>query len=524
MSTAVSTAAAQDKPLPHNLEAERGVIGGILLDNSALPSALEKVGSGDFFLPQHRSAFEGIARLAENDKPINIVLLIEELTSRGELKSREDAAYLSMISDGLPDAKLVRHFAQIVKDKSRLRSMICRAEALRESALDYDADAGEIAAREIAILSELTEEDKAESTEPDIADMPEACLDGRLGEIYQKYLSDFPIAYAYLALVTAGGVRVTPNPTTSLRTNLFTALVGPIHSGKTAAIQASLRGLGIPNSQIETSLAGSAEGLLEKIGIRIDSVLYSPDELSHLLTKSQIQNASLPYVLPRLFYFDDVPSIVGGRKQISFSARLSILGGLVDDNFSDHFGAASMSGTYDRFIFGNCPSGFSYTYREPPAIGAFDGGGDFVRQPRTHSDVHEWASALRKEIPSLNGRIVETAMRVSSICAAFDGRNELRAADLDPALAFINYQSRERIILQPNPGKNVDGILEHRILSHLESRPGEYIRQRHLLRKTRGSEFGAVNWNRVIGALLYRGDIKEKPGMKKNQRFFMVIR
>ena len=69
-----------------------------------------------------------------------------------------------------------------------------------------------------------------------VADMPYSCLTGRLGEIYQQRMSDFAVALAWPALLTAAGalVRTSDSP---LRANLFTALVGDVNCGKSSAIE-----------------------------------------------------------------------------------------------------------------------------------------------------------------------------------------------------------------------------------------------------------------------------------------------
>ena len=57
---------AVERPLPHNLEAERSILGAILLDNHALNAAVEKLRAEDFSLPQHRHIFEGMVQLGVN--------------------------------------------------------------------------------------------------------------------------------------------------------------------------------------------------------------------------------------------------------------------------------------------------------------------------------------------------------------------------------------------------------------------------------------------------------------------------
>jgi hypothetical protein len=521
---ALQPAGDADRPLPYNGEAERSVLGAILIDNAYLAVARnENLESEHFFLVQHRYIFAAMVRVADHGDPINSVSLEEEFNRCGQLQAAGGLEYLTELATAIPKRTNVAWYARKIREKTTLRRIAFASNPICEQALAAD-EPEEIVARAQAMFSQFSTVEP-DTSEPDILDLPEACLDGSLGEICRVAMSEFPRAYAYPALLAAASVRVIPNPIVQVRTNLYVALVGPIHSGNSCAIQAAQRGLGIPDELLETSLAGSAEGLLAKIGVRLNPVLLSPDELSHLLTKAQIQNASLPYVLPRLYYQDTVRSIAAGRKQIEFSARVSILGGVVEENFGDHFGAASMNGLYDRFIFGHDPSDYLYIYRELPAFGALNEflppGARFM-QTRIDNSVWEWVRALRKEEPGLNPRVIENALRVASICASIDGRL-LRAEDLGPTREFIRYQSRERIILQPNPGKNSEGVLAYRILSHLEKHRGEWLLQRVVMHKVHGSDFGPAVWNRVITALVYRGDIEMRDGSRKNQKLLRAL-
>src|ERR1700729_3336620 len=93
---------AIERPLPSNLEAERSILGAILLDNHALNAAIEKIRSEDFFLSQHRQIFERMIQLGEKQQAIDVVTLMEALSRRGELEAAGGIAYLSQLAGGLP--------------------------------------------------------------------------------------------------------------------------------------------------------------------------------------------------------------------------------------------------------------------------------------------------------------------------------------------------------------------------------------------------------------------------------------
>src|SRR6202045_4020286 len=145
-----------ERPLPHNLEAERSILGAILLDNHALNAAIEKVRSDDFFLPQHRQIFERMIQLGEKQQAIDTVTLMEDLSRRGELEAAGGVAYISQLADGLPRATNVEHYARIVKRKFALRRAAYLASALLEKALAPGAEPDDVLPYVEEITAELS--------------------------------------------------------------------------------------------------------------------------------------------------------------------------------------------------------------------------------------------------------------------------------------------------------------------------------------------------------------------------------
>jgi replicative DNA helicase len=147
-----------ERPLPHNLDAERSILGAVLLDNFALNAAIEKVRSDDFFLPQHRHIFERMVQLGEKQQAIDIVTLMEDLNRRGELEAAGGVAYISQLADGLPRVTNVEHYARIVKEKAVLRGLIHSAAAIQEQALAAGEDADVILDRAESVILGLAED------------------------------------------------------------------------------------------------------------------------------------------------------------------------------------------------------------------------------------------------------------------------------------------------------------------------------------------------------------------------------
>src|SRR6202142_1834787 len=147
-----------ERPLPHNLDAERSILGAILLDNHALNPAVEKLKTDDFFLDPHRRIFERMIALAEAQHAIDLVTLTEDLHRSGELEAAGGAAYLAQLVDGVPRISNVEHYARIVKEKSMLRNLAHVALAIQERALAADDEADAILDNAESSIFELADD------------------------------------------------------------------------------------------------------------------------------------------------------------------------------------------------------------------------------------------------------------------------------------------------------------------------------------------------------------------------------
>src|SRR5215467_9599378 len=134
-------AALSERTLPHNLEAERSVLGAILLHNDAFNLAAEVIDSADFFRDAHRRIFDKMVKLVERGDAIDLVTLKEELGRSGDLEEVGGPAYIAALVDGVPRSTNVQHYARIIKEKSTLRNLIFSANKIVSSAYDAEEDA-----------------------------------------------------------------------------------------------------------------------------------------------------------------------------------------------------------------------------------------------------------------------------------------------------------------------------------------------------------------------------------------------
>ena len=135
---AETVVAAADRTLPHNLEAERSVLGAILVHNDAFNLAAQVIDSGDFYRDAHRRVFDKMVALNERNQAIDYVTLKEELSRAGELDEVGGPAYIASLADGVPRATNIEYYARIVKEKSTLRQLIFAANKILTNA--YEAD------------------------------------------------------------------------------------------------------------------------------------------------------------------------------------------------------------------------------------------------------------------------------------------------------------------------------------------------------------------------------------------------
>jgi len=122
--------------LPTNIEAERAILGAILLNNSAYNEAAEHLNRDVFSLDAHRRIYSRMVELAESSRPIDMITLVEEVHQHKEVEAVGGVAYVSSLIDGVPERPSIAHYIRIVRDKALLRGLIHTANAAIARAAD----------------------------------------------------------------------------------------------------------------------------------------------------------------------------------------------------------------------------------------------------------------------------------------------------------------------------------------------------------------------------------------------------
>ena len=133
-----------ERPLPHNLEAEKAVLGAVLIHSTQINLAVELgIASQDFYRHAHQQIFDKMVSLSERNEVIDLVTLKEELNRAGNLNEVGGPAYIAALVDGVPKSTNVEYYAKIVKEKAILRSLIGSANKILSTAYQAEADSDE---------------------------------------------------------------------------------------------------------------------------------------------------------------------------------------------------------------------------------------------------------------------------------------------------------------------------------------------------------------------------------------------
>jgi replicative DNA helicase len=139
-----ATATALDKGLPSNIDAERFVLGSILLNDSLYIQAAGELQRDDFSLEKHRRIFGRMGELHERGERIDRITVANELMRFGELESCDGLSYLVSLDDGLPQILNIDAYIRIVKDKAVLRRIMFAAQHLQNRCRMGEEDPDEI--------------------------------------------------------------------------------------------------------------------------------------------------------------------------------------------------------------------------------------------------------------------------------------------------------------------------------------------------------------------------------------------
>jgi replicative DNA helicase len=133
-----------DRQMPQSPDAERAVLGAILINNNAFYRIIGTIDTEDFFKDAHRTIFGTMRRMAERSQDIEPLTLKEELAKYAQLEQVGGVAYVTSLMDVVPDVANVERYAAIVKEKSMLRRLIVMGNSVMRAALDAPSEPGDV--------------------------------------------------------------------------------------------------------------------------------------------------------------------------------------------------------------------------------------------------------------------------------------------------------------------------------------------------------------------------------------------
>lgn len=146
------------KTPPHSLEAEKTVLGGILVNNESLNVVLSIITPEDFYKESHRKIIERISALVDKGLPVDLLSLSEEMQRAGLLEEAGGMAYLSSLMDGVPKSLNVEYYAQIIKEKALLRRLIISSAKIITASYEQKEEADDLLNEAQAAIIEVAEQ------------------------------------------------------------------------------------------------------------------------------------------------------------------------------------------------------------------------------------------------------------------------------------------------------------------------------------------------------------------------------
>ena len=146
-----------ERTLPHNVDAEKSVLGAILVNNENYYRVVEILRPEDFYLDAHRVIYRKMVELIEQSKAIDLITIQEELVRASQLESAGGITYLASLLDGIPHLVNIEHYIEYIRDKSMLRQMINSANKIMAECFDQAEPAVEILDRAEQAMFSLSE-------------------------------------------------------------------------------------------------------------------------------------------------------------------------------------------------------------------------------------------------------------------------------------------------------------------------------------------------------------------------------
>ena len=193
-----------DKLPPQNLDAEMAVLGSMLLDEEAISVAVERIDSGCFYKDIHRKIFQAISDLFNANKAVDLITLIDALKKSGSLDEVGGASYLTSLANAVPTAANINHYANIVREKYILRTLINNSTKIISVCHESQGNIAEVVDTAERLIFEVSDR-KNQGTYLHLKEIIKDSIE-TIDRLYQNkaHVTGVPTGYVDFDLKTAG--------------------------------------------------------------------------------------------------------------------------------------------------------------------------------------------------------------------------------------------------------------------------------------------------------------------------------
>lgn len=190
---------------PQNTEAEMAVLGSMLIEEDAISIAIEHLKADDFYKDAHRKIFSSIVELYDARKAIDLITLVEKLKNENALDGVGGASYLTGLTNVVPTAANVAHYASIVKEKNILRLLITNATQIVTNAYETEEDVDNVLDRAEKMIFDIAERRISENNVIPIKELIKDSIE-TIDKLYQRktHVTGVETGFTDFDIVTAG--------------------------------------------------------------------------------------------------------------------------------------------------------------------------------------------------------------------------------------------------------------------------------------------------------------------------------
>ncbi|MFH0794703.1 MAG: replicative DNA helicase [bacterium] len=292
---------SEGRRLPHSLDAERAVLGSILLDNRTLPLVQERLRPELFYNSSHRLIYQAIHELNGRGTPIDLTTLCDFLMQANQLDAVGGPAYLASLEQYVVSTANISHHVQLVHDKARMRELLEAGGRIQEMAVSETAPVDEILNLSEKLVYDISQDRPGGDFETVASVMGEAMEEIDHRYHHRQEVTGLPTGYTKLDEMTTG-----------FHPSELVILASRPSVGKTAlalniaAHVAVERGLPVGIFSLEMSRQQLAQRLLSVLSrvplAKLRKGIMSRAELEKLTEKSRLLGATP-------IYLDDTPGL-----------------------------------------------------------------------------------------------------------------------------------------------------------------------------------------------------------------------